>query len=132
MPLLTQDTHNRHIYWWKPEQGFSWEVYHQALGEIESLDVSVTEPLSIIADPNGDLPRGNALPHLQRLFSILKVARNIEYFVIILDKQKPVSKILMSVFLNVYFSADDFIMVSAVEEALQFLRENTNYAIDEV
>ena len=118
MTILEKDTSLHNIYWWKPPAGFGWIDFHRAVDDMSSLMSEVAQPVIIVAQPQGDLPAGNAIPHLKRLFALLKAQDTIRYFVIILDNQQPVSKALMLIVLRIYGIPDKFIMVPTLKDAI--------------
>lgn len=118
MSVLERDVSLGHVFWWSPPIGFTWVDFHQAVDEIKELSAEILHPMTIVAHPQGDLPRGNAIPHLGRLFNLLKTSDVIHCFVIVLDSQHPVSKMLMPMVLRVYGVPDKFVMVQTLEQAL--------------
>ena len=117
MSVLKRDVSRDDVFWWKPLTGFTWVDFHQAVDEIEELSAETRHQTTIVVNPQGDLPRGNAIPHLGRLFNLLKTSDVIHCFVIVLNSQHPVSKMLMPMVLRVYGVPDKFVMVQTLEQA---------------
>lgn len=124
MSVLERDVSLGHVFWWRPPIGFTWVDFHQAVDEIKELSAEIHHPTTIVVHPQGDLPRGNAIPHLERLFNLLKTSDVIHCFVIVLDSQHPFSKMLMPMVLRVYGVPDKFVMVQTLEQALAEIEKN--------
>lgn len=136
MTILEKDPSLHNVFWWKPPAHFSWMDFHRAIDDMRGLMSNVAQPVIIAAQPQGDLPAGNAIPHLKRLFALLKTQDSIRYFVIVLDNQQTISKALMLIVLRIYGVPDKFIMVPTLEDAIGMIEvyidaevnNNANYA----
>ena len=124
MIMLKKDASLDNVFWWRPPTGFTWVDFHQAVDDIKKLGAEIHHPITIVVHPQGDLPRGNAIPHLGRLFNLLKTSDAIQCFVIILDSQHPVSQMLMPIISQVYGVPSKFVMVQSLEQALVEIGNN--------
>jgi hypothetical protein len=118
MAILEKDVSLSNVYWWNLPVDFDWVDFHQAVDVFRQLAAEAEQPVTIVARPEGDLPTGNAIPHLSRLFNVLKSLASIQSFIIVLNNQHPISKMLMQVISRVYGVPDNFVIVSTVEQAL--------------
>lgn len=104
------------LYWqFDPRTG--WEGYHEQLDEIVAYAKTASEPFILVFHPQGDVPKGNPMNHMQRIIKISKNEKNILQTIVIMQSSWFVAKAFVRIINRVMSLEPDVMLIFSMEEA---------------